>query len=217
MRELYGVALGKFLPNPALRPESSLLTEAGAAWQSGKAAAELTLFYNRTSDTIDQAQVVDPSDGAKKQQRVNLDGSQTLGVEVAARVRPWRHLEINGHATAMRIRSYDPSTQAYDRFLNRRPNLLSTVTIGWLPATGLSATLQGVVTGTTWSVDAANQQQAIDPSLVVNARLAWQAAVGPLAGEVFARVDNATNALLLPTLGLPEPGRTLWAGVKAAF
>jgi iron complex outermembrane receptor protein len=217
MRELYGVALGKFLPNPALRPESSLLTEAGVGWQSGKAAAELTLFYNRTADTIDQAQVVDPVDGVKRQQRVNLDGSQTLGVEMAARLRPWRQLEINGHATAMRIRAYDPTTQGYDRFLNRRPNLLSTVTVGWLPATGLSATVQGIVTGTAWSVDSANQQQAIDPSLVLNVRLAWQAALGPMAGEIFARVDNVTDALVLPTLGLPEPGRTLWAGVKAAF
>ena len=64
----------------------------------------------------------------------------------------------------MRIRAFDPARQGYDRFLNRRPNLLSTVTLGWLPATGLSATLQGVLTGTTYSVDTANQQQAINDS-----------------------------------------------------
>ena len=216
-RELYGAALNKFLANPDLNPEASKLGEAGVGYTTRRLSAEVTGFATDTADTIDQRDVVDPIDSKKKKQRYNRTGSQVMGVEAVVTLRPWRSSFVQAHGTAMSVHAFDDKTKAYDAHLERRPDSLATLTLGWAPPLGLSGLAQATWTGSSYSLDENSVQQKIDGTLRLDLRAAYRLNLGPLGTEVFARVDNVTDSLYLPTLGLPEPGRQFQAGVKAVF
>ena len=78
MRELFGEALGRFLVNPDLEPESSLLTEAAIEFERGETTAEAIAFFNRTYNTIGQEMVLLEGETSARRQRVNLEGSRRI-------------------------------------------------------------------------------------------------------------------------------------------
>jgi iron complex outermembrane recepter protein len=78
-RELFGEALGRFLPNPALKPESVWLADAELTWRQGGVTATINPFVMRTSDAISQRVVrVGPQ---SLRQRFNLAGATAFGVD----------------------------------------------------------------------------------------------------------------------------------------
>ncbi|MDX1421254.1 MAG: TonB-dependent receptor, partial [Rubricoccaceae bacterium] len=85
---------------------------------------------------------------------------------------------------------------------------------GWGP----TALVEAVYTGRAFSLAEDDTFVPLDPSLVLNARLGYR--LQPAAGwtaEVFGRVDNATDALVTPQLGLPGPGRTVRVGLRVTL
>ena len=83
MRELFGTALNRFLPNPDLKAERAWIAESSLQILGESISFETTLFYQRTAHTIDQINVMD--DNVRKRLRVNLDGSRVYGVEFGGR------------------------------------------------------------------------------------------------------------------------------------
>ncbi len=53
-RELFGEALGRFLPNPALLPEQAWLADAEIGWRAGPFTLTLTPFWQRVEGAIGQ-------------------------------------------------------------------------------------------------------------------------------------------------------------------
>lgn len=213
MRELFGEALGRFLVNLDLQAESSLLTEAGVALETPDLSGEVVAFLSRTFDAIDQRSVQVPGETRARRQRVNLDGSRVVGVEAVGTARPWPGGSVEGHLTWTHARAFEGEETVR---LVEKPEWLGTVTLKQRRG-GLSALFQTVFTGRAYGLDEANVFQPLPTSLVFNARLAYLFVQGGFATEVFARVNNATDEVTLPQLGLPGPGRAFHAGLDVSF
>ena len=203
MRELFGDALGRFALNPALRPETTVQAEVGASGRLGAADGALTVFGRRTACTIEQEVLPDG-----RRRRVNLGSSRAVGAEAEASAR-LRAVRLSASASAFYLRGTVGGAAVR---LPERPGMVGRVAASYLPALGWSLAAEALATGPAISL---GPDGSIDlpAALVVGARVGygWRAAGGRL--EAFARVDNATDAALLPQAGLPAPGREARIGM----
>ena len=210
LRELFGEALDRFLVNPDLRPEASLLAEAGFRHEGERLSGEVTAFLNRTDDTIDQRRLEDG-----RRQRINLGGSRIYGVEIAGAVRPLRRVRLDAHLTLMRVRGLGAAGETTR--LSEKPEAIGRLAVTYNPGLGPNATTEAVYSGVAFSPDGLASFARLDPAFVLNVRVGYRLAVRDVSVELFARVDNLTDAVVLPQLGLPGPGREGQAGVKLAL
>lgn len=85
LRELYSGALGRFVPNPDLRPETLLGTEAGVTVTRGVGEVQLVGFHHRLTDGIVRRSIPNPDPtGRSLLQRVNQDEIRSTGAELLA-------------------------------------------------------------------------------------------------------------------------------------
>jgi len=217
LRELFGEALGQFLLNPDLRPETSLVVEAGVELHAGRVRAGLTGFSTFTKDTIDQRSVRLDGETRPRRQRVNLEGSRTYGAELTARALLPRHLEVDGSLTVTRVRRVADQPGDETR-LAEKPEALGRLGLGWAPPSGPSARVGASYTGRAYSLADDGSLVALPTSLALDARLGWRFAwTGARAVELFVRGDNLTDANVVPQLGLPAAGRTVQGGANLVF
>lgn len=214
MRELFGEALNRFLINPDLEPESSLLGELGLGIRGPRLSAEMIPFVMLTSNTIDQRNVSVPGEPHPRRQRINLPGSRVVGIELAWSARPAVAIQLDGHATLIRPRPVR-ETGTEPAFLQEKPEALARVGARYRPPSGFQAGVEAVYTGTAYSLDEDNTFVALPTSLVLNVRVGQTIELsGGRRVEVFGRADNVTDEVVVPQLGLPGPGRLLAAGVS---
>lgn len=211
LRELFGEALDRFAINPDLRPESSVLAELGVRREGEVLSGEATAFLNRTDDTLDQRRLEDG-----RRQRVNLGGSRVLGIELVGALRPLRHVRLDGHLAVMDVRGY--GEDGASRRLSEKPETIGRLAAAYNPGTGPNALVEVEHIGVAYSPGPEGFVR-LDPALVLNLRAGYRLYVPSLGvmGEVFGRVNNVTDAVVLPQLGLPGPGRELQAGIKLAL
>lgn len=76
LRELYSGALDRFTPNPDLRPEQLLATEAGVTLRDGRGQLQVVAFAQRLDDAVVRIR----ESGRFK--RVNQEGLRSRGVEL---------------------------------------------------------------------------------------------------------------------------------------
>lgn len=217
MRELFGEALNRFLINPDLKPESSVLVELGVGLKRGSWRIEAVPFGSFTSNTIDQRSVLVPGETRPRRQRVNLKGSRVLGVQLSAEALITRDISASGHLTLSQVRRLQDQPTDPVR-LSEKPEALGRLWLSYLPATGPSLELESVYTGRAYSLDDNNEFVPLPRSLVFNARAGYRFSLpGERTLELFARVDNITDELVVPQLGLPGPGRSVQGGAKVTF
>lgn len=214
MRELFGVALNRFLLNPDLKPESSFVSEAALITNSGNLSGEIIGFYQRTFDTIDQERVT--VDDVSLRRRINLDGSRVFGVELVGSARPLQSLTLNGHLTVMQPRGIEGDDTV---FLTEKPAVLGSLGIVHTSRTGLSLSAEGTYTGRAYGRNDDNELVPLVKSLVLDLKAAYLFSLrsGQVYNEVFVRADNVFDTETLPQLGLPGAGRFLSAGVNVSF
>jgi hypothetical protein len=148
---------------------------------------------------------------------VNLPGSRVLGVEMTTTVLPHRDVTVAGHMTLSHVRRLQdvPTDPIY---LSEKPATLGRLAGSYTPSFGPSALVEAVYTGRAYSLDDDNQFVPLPTSLAFNLRAAYRLALpGDRSLEVYVRMDNATDELVVPQLGLPDAGRSAQGGVKATF
>ena len=217
MRELFGESLNRFLLNPDLRPESSVLTEAALGLRRPSFQAEVVPFGAFTSNTIDQRSVLVAGETRPRRQRINLRGSRVLGLEMTTTLLPSPDVTVAGHLTLSHVRRLQdaPTDPIY---LSEKPATLGRLAASYAPALGPSGLVEAAYTGRAYSLDDNNQFVPLPTSLVLNLRAAYRFGLsGERSLELYLRVDNATDELVVPQLGLPEAGRAAQGGVKASF
>ncbi len=214
MRELFGEALGRFLVNPDLVPESSLLTEAAVRIERGETTAEAIVFFNRTYDTIGQRMVLVEGEMRPRRQRVNLDGSRVLGLETTLVSRIVPSMLASCSMTIMRAREVTPDGTEP---LVEKPSGIGGCSMTYWSAIGFSVVLEGQYTGKAHGLGENNAFIPLERSMVTSIRLAWLILYKQYSAEIFARANNITDAVTLPQLGLPGPGRALHMGVQVTF
>lgn len=214
MRELFGDALGRFLVNENLRAESSVTSEVAVALDRDRFRTAAVVFYQRTYDTIDQRMVEVKGEDVPRRQRVNLDGSRVTGIELDVASRVVHGLDMEGNLTWMRPRAQLPGRQ---QPLVERPAILGLVSMTYRHASGFSAVLEGVYTGQAHGLAPDNDLVPLASSLVFSTRVAMLMLSGRRGIQLYGRLNNVTDEVVLPQLGLPGPGREAIFGIDITF
>ena len=212
-RELFGAALGRFLINPELRPERSLLVNLSAAIApSDRWLLDAAIWLNDSDDTLAQRRVV--VDGVSRRQRYNTEGSETFGAELAATLFLSDRLRAEFSAALQdgRMRRDEDGVQPP---LLQRPKRQFRVALDWQASDAVDVRAEVMHTGSALDLADDGSPARLPDSTSVNLRGFLR--VAEWHGHdvhLTASVDNLTDELILPQLGLPAPGRLLRVGVR---
>ncbi len=212
-RELYGVALGRFLLNPDLQPERSLLTDVTASYDgSDRWSLDLAVWLNDSEDTLSQ-RVVNVN-GASLRQRYNTEGALTYGIEVSSVVSVTEQFRTE-LSLALQDGESNRDANGERPPLLQRPEEQVNLAFDWqaTPRTDLRAEI--AYTGA--ALDLADDGSLVElpSSTALNLRAFFD--LGDYFGQrvlLTAAVDNATDELILPQLGLPAAGRSVHIGFR---
>ncbi len=208
LRELYSGALGRFLENPALRPESQWVTEAGVTFRHRRGELQLVGFHQAMEDAITRIPVATP--GGNKFQRVNQGRLTATGMEVIADA-TMGALALGGSATLQRTRG--ESAPGVTTELEYEPTIHGGV---WaeapLPA-DVRLVLDARGTGRQRYVDLdSGDFSSLARSMQVGLRLSRAFAFGAAGPwrrlDLAIAVDNLGDQPIFDQAGLPQPGRT---------
>ncbi len=218
LRELYSGALGRFVPNPDLKPEQQDLYEIGLATDHRAWGLEAAAFLNYLHDGIEKMKVPGPG---SQFQRVNRSEIRVPGLELVGYWNPAGYLTVNLQHTVMSARVKDGDS--YDSPAEDRPDYLSRAGVNWSRHAGPGALFEAVVTGGRWSADASGASAATDdlkrlPAGVTwNLRVSWRLLGPRTRTEAHLRIDNLFDQLVAYQVGLPNPGRVFSGGISAEF
>jgi iron complex outermembrane receptor protein len=214
LRELYSGALGRFEPNPDLRPERLRGFEGGLTTNQGGVDLQAVLFHHRLSGAIVRAPV-----GDGRLRRENRDQIRSTGVELLA---GWAGdaIAVTANLTAQHIRLRDPA--AGD---SRRPEHQPEFRMG----TELSFPLPLAVTGQAAARYTGSQmcvnpdverEVKLDPQLSADLSVTRSWTLRGAARSLLRTLrlsltlDNIADAAVYDQCGLPQPGRTLRFGFE---
>ncbi|HEV2567302.1 TonB-dependent receptor plug domain-containing protein [Sphingomonas sp.] len=211
-RELFGEALGRFLPNADLAPERSWLADAELSIVRPRFSLTLNPFFIRSTDTI--AQRVMRVNGVNRRQRFNLSGSRSYGVDAAVTAQVSEGLDWELNASLLRARA-DAGAAPF-RQLVQRPSYDAMTALDWQPVERLS--LRGEYRRVGPAVDLAPNgiKARLKAGEEINLRGRWNL-VSLFAGAplwLTASIDNVTDDVITPQLGLPLPGRSFRIGFQ---
>lgn len=210
-REQFGEALGRFLGNPDLRPETAWLVDLNLAWQGEGARIVINPFYQRGNDTIGQ-RVVRVA-GASLRQRYNQPGTRNFGVDASAdfALAPAFDVELFGTALSARADPGDAATGV----LLQRPSYEAGGALRYRPTATLLLRAEYRRVGPAVDLDTQGNRVTLAAGDDINLRGQWRVAdFGVRSVSVTLAVDNASNDLVTPQAGLPMPGRTLRMGLR---
>jgi iron complex outermembrane receptor protein len=212
LRELYGEALGQFLVNPGLRPETALLGDLTFERTSvdGTLVLKLTPWISRVDNTLSRRIVV--VDGVRMRQRYNLEGSDGYGVEAGVSWNANDELELQLHANWQELQARLEADGSRP-VLWQRPDLQATLVVDWLFATNWDLFLEVRYLGSALDEDEDGSVVELPTSTTANVRIFRTLAFTDSGRwRAYAGIDNLGDELILPQLGLPQPGRTAMLG-----
>ncbi len=204
-RELFGEALGRFLPNPALLPERAWLADAELGWRAGPFTLTLTPFWQRVEGSIGQRIV--QVGGVNLRQRFNQAPASSIGIDAAMQVPLADGLTLEFTGTAL-------DASAGGQALVQRPAHEAMLALDWAPRESfdLRAELRHIGPARDLAPDGRLARLAPATEINLRARLPVSR-LGRAPVSATAAIDNLTNAVILPQLGLPQPGRSIRIGL----
>lgn len=215
LRELYSGALGRFLPNPSLRPEVLTGGELGLTWRSDRHEVQLVGFRQVLSHGIIRISV-DTPDGTLRQ-RVNQDRIQSSGIELlgSGRAGP---ISYAGDLTLQKVWLFDDTTGERRR-PEYEPEWAGKLNVAVPLGMGVTGGVEGRFTGVQYCLDVEggglgrlDQNRQLDLEARRIFRLGGS---GPLQNvDALVSVANVTDRAVFDQCGLPQPGRTLRAQVR---
>jgi len=212
LRELYSGALGRFLPNPDLKPERLRAFEAGATFKQPGIEIQSTVFRHNLSDAVvrtrtDQGQFL----------RVNRDQIRSFGLElmVNAKVGP---AALLGDVTLQSVEIEDVLGAAGAVRPEHMPEFRTGLELDAPLPGGITALTRFNYTGSQYCVHPDfDTEVQLDASARMDfgVRRSWS-----LPRSVWQRLrmslsfDNLTNATAYDQCGMPQPGRTVRVGLE---
>jgi iron complex outermembrane receptor protein len=212
LRELYSGSLGRFEPNPGLRPERLLGAEMGVTAGAGRVDVQGVVFRHELSDAIVRSAV-----GDGRFRRENRDRMRSTGVELLAASRHGA-LSISADLMLQRVDIVDPTAPQGQRRPENMPSaragLDTRLDLPW----SLRVRSRAAYVGAQWCLHAEDERMV---RLKEGTRLdgglerQWRRGRGlPVRIRLSLDVENATDAALYDQCGLPQPGRTLRMGIE---
>lgn len=213
MRDLFGVALNRFMLNPDLTPEHVINVEAAAEWNGAEASFSVIPFAQFIDNTIDQRNV-----GAFRQ-RINLRGSEIFGVEINGAATLSDEWTVRGSLTASDVHRLR-STATESVHLAEKPALLAALSVDYAGPSGVEAGVEIQRTGRAYSANAEGMLVPLEVSTQLNVRLAYnldRVFTSLRSSQIYLRADNLTDAFVEPQLGVPAAGRWIRAGFRLTW
>lgn len=209
-RELFGEALGRFVPNPDLAPEQSWTFDVELKGARGQLSFSLNPFLILSDDTI--AQRIVTVAGVRKRQRFNLPGSTSYGVDSGLKATLGRTVDLHLGLSLLHARARGGALP-FDRLV-QRPSYDAFAALDWQATSRLW--LRGDARAVGGAVDLApnGAKARLKPGQEMNLRARYRLA--SIAGQplsLTANVDNLFDDVITPQLGLPLPGRSFRLGV----
>ncbi|MDE2804845.1 MAG: TonB-dependent receptor [Gemmatimonadota bacterium] len=211
LRELYSGALGRFEPNPELRPESLVAGEAGVTISIGETRLQMVGFHHRLRDGIVRTSTV-TTEGPRFK-RVNRDEVRSTGLELlTAGTRD--AFTFGGGLTLQRIRIRDPGVPGENHRAEYAPAVSGTLNLGVIVPREVTVDsflrFRGVQYCQNVEVTGLERMDA-SATLDLEARkvfVAGRSGSGRTV-DVALGAANLTDSVVLDQCGLPQPGRTL--------
>ena len=210
LRELYSGALGRFEPNPDLKPEALTAGEAGVTWQRGVLHGQAIAFHHRLTDAI-----VRISTPERRFKRVNRDEIRSTGIELLGGVN-WRGWGLSGETMIQRVRVHDPDAGSSHRPEHQPEFSAALDLVAPLP--------MGVRGGATLRYK--GTQYCVHPDLGDDVELegtprfdvelarSWSVGRRGTRVELLGALDNVGDAAVYDQCGMPESGRVLRMQVR---
>lgn len=210
LRELFGEALGRFLPNPDLRPETAWLADAELSWSRPGLSVTINPFLSRNLDGLSQRVVT--VDGRTRRQRFNLPGSWSLGLDARLEADIGGGLSLELDATALRARA----DGAPPRRLVQRPSWEMAAALRYAPSELFSARAELRAVGPAVDFTRTGTRTDLPAGAQLDLRASRQVAALGRAHHLHlvAAADNLLGGTITPQLGLPLPGRSLRIGFR---
>jgi len=214
MRELYGNALGRFLLNPDLRPETALVGDLTFAWAPAALPIELTVtpWFTRIDDTLSQRNV--RVDGVTRRQRINLEGSDGYGIEAGLVWQATEALALEANAFWQDLEA-DRDAEGNRPTLYQRPKSQLLLAANYETPGGSSLRAEMSHLGNAFDENEDGTLAQLGTSTEFNVKFyvpvkrtdygVWQ---------IYGSVNNITDTTILPQLGLPDAGRTFRLGIR---
>lgn len=212
-RELFGEALGRFLPNTRLRPETAWLADAELNWRPPGLLVVLNPFYSRSQDTISQRVVM--VDDRRLRQRFNLSGATRYGVDLAIEAGLMQGLGIELHGTLLRARA-DAGDAAFRR-LPQRPSYEIGGALTYRLDDRLSVRSEFRRVGEAVDLGPDGARMELPAGNEINLRARYRILGGGGTGRrlfLTGAIDNLADGVITPQLGLPLPGRSVRIGLQ---
>lgn len=209
LRELYSGALGRFLPNPELRPEVQWSGELGATLNTRRFDVQVVGFRQVLRDGIVRVRV--DTEGGSRFQRVNRARVQSTGLELigSGDAGPVR---FTADFTFQRTWLYGVDgvrvTPEYEPRFFSRLDLSAPLFASIQGAVGYRYQAeQFCVSGSPDGVDRLSPNQSFDADLRRSFPLAGSNSLRKL--DVSIGLSNIGNGAIFDQCGLPQAGRTL--------
>jgi iron complex outermembrane receptor protein len=212
LREMYSGALGRFEPNPALRPERLTGAELGLTTRPGGGELQFVAFDQRLADAVVRVGLGGGQFRRENREQVRATGLETMGV--------WEQgpILIAADLTLQRVRLVDPLATGTPPKAEYQPEVSGRVQVGLALPGAVQSTLSIRGVGSQWCTDS-DQGQPVrlggSTSTDLQTTRSWSLpgswAFGGRAPRVglTAAVDNLLDSTAWDQCGLPQPGRLM--------
>jgi iron complex outermembrane receptor protein len=205
LRELYSGALGRFVPNPDLDPETLIVGEAGVTVSAEKWTVQGVAFHQRLSDAVVRTGL---GDGTFT--RENRDRILSTGVELLGSVR-LRSFFGSLDLTLQNVDLDDPAAPEDQRRAEYQPAVSGSLELGVRAPLAIDTRLLVDHVGRRYCVNpdlGSDQELEASTSLAFQLWRDWMFKAGPLRRfRALAAFENLTDGTIYDQCGLPRAGR----------
>jgi iron complex outermembrane receptor protein len=209
LRELYSGALGRFVPNPGLGPETQWTSEVGVTLRQPRGEVQVVGFHQVLEDAITRISVTAPT--GTKYQRVNLGRVSAQGLEVLGDITAGA-FAAGGNLTLQHVRGRGADGKETD--LEYEPAVYGGAwgEVGLPGRTRLG--LEAHATGEQRFIDLDQGGfSTLAPSVRFDLRVSRTFDLGPpgpwRSVEALIALENLADQPVFDQAGLPQAGRTV--------
>ncbi len=213
LRESFSGALGRFVPNPDLMPESAITLETSLDYFHTNGSLDINLFFTKLKDGI-----VRKSLPGKQFKRINEDAVRTFGIELTAPYKISTKLKVTANFTY--LNSFVKSVNGtYTDTLEYKPEIVAGVNIDYQIVENLAAVVEFNYVGKEYGLQEGNEYFKKLPEYgLFNARLSYTFNLNnETILETYIRANNILDSLYYTQWSLPEAGRRFYSGVSLKF
>lgn len=215
MRESFSGALNRFKVNPDLRAESGVLSEIGFGYSLNDITFKISGFANFYDDLISQVTLSAQEDTLRRRMRVNVGKADIMGMEFGVDWVINSEFRMSGSVTYMNAKGKNNGSDL--KHLDNKPELIGGVSAIYTHKYGVALMLELETVGNQYELDNSVESGfvKVEGSTIANLRLSYNLfKITGYFADIYIRTNNIFDKYRLSQRGLPEPGRTIQAGLS---